>query len=130
MVDGEEDVPVGESDDPGGIEHRGLADVRAPALIGPDLELQPEAAGNLHLGRQAQEAVSLETFDSPEINRVADTEVDGVASAAAEADPTSESVEQPTGLPEPVGGVPPGPAADAPDRIKRAGGRAADFNHA
>ena len=49
-------VPVGAPQQPGGVEDRGLAD-DGPVAVRRDLELEPRASGDPHLGGQAQQAV-------------------------------------------------------------------------
>src|SRR5437763_7307851 len=74
LMDGTEQVPVGQPDAAGGIEHRGLANLDPAGLVRIDLELQPQAAGDPHLRRQAQPTPRLERLDPPEVDRVADAE--------------------------------------------------------
>src|SRR5947209_320718 len=76
LMDGTEQVPVGQPDAAGGIEHRGLANLDAAILVRIDLELQPQPAGDPHLRRQAQPTPRLERLDPPEVDRVADAEID------------------------------------------------------
>ena len=71
-----------------------------------------------------------EALHPPEVDGVADAQVDGIAPAAAQPDATPEGVEQSTERPEPVGGVPPGPSADASDWLKRLLGRTTDADRA
>ena len=108
-----------------------IANLRAAAfvtLLGGvwHLELQPETPRYLHLGREAEETAGFEALHAPEIDGVAVAQVDRVASPAPEPDATSKRVEQPTGPPEPVRGVPPRPSADTLDRLKRVLSRTAD----
>ena len=107
-MDGTEQVPVGQPDAAGGIEHRGLANLDPAGLVRIDLELQPQAAGDPHLRRQAQPTARLERLDPPEVDRVADAEIDRVAPAAPQSDAAAQGVHQSTRAPEPVAGVPPG----------------------
>src|SRR5579864_6585433 len=123
-----QEIPVHETDVTGRVEHGGLADLRSSVRTRADLELQPEATWDPHLCHQAQEAVALEALDTPEVDRVADAKIDLVPAAAAQPNSPPQRVEQPSDLPEPFGGVPPGPAADAPDRVKRARRRRADVH--
>src|SRR5690242_1315844 len=60
LMDRAEEIPVDEPDVSGGVEHRGLAQVRSTVLIRVYLELQPQPPWDLHLGHEAQDAVSLE----------------------------------------------------------------------
>lgn len=129
-MDRAEHVPIRQPYVSRGVEHGGLANLGGTFSVGVDLELQPQAPRYLHLGREAQETVGLVALHPPEIDGVANAEVDGIASAAAQPDATPEGVEQPTGLPEPVRGVPPGSPADALDRLKRVLGRTADGDRA
>jgi hypothetical protein len=96
-----------------------LANLGGTVSVGVDLELQPQAPRYLHLGREAQETVGIEALHPPEIDRVADPQVDGIAPTAAQPDATPKGVEQPTDPPEPVPGIPPGVSTDPLDRLKR-----------
>src|SRR4029077_16402433 len=71
VVDRTEQVPVSEADISGWIEDGGLAGLGSSRAVGADLELQPEPSGDLHLRSEAQDAISLQTFHAPEVDRVA-----------------------------------------------------------
>src|SRR5437763_9196716 len=73
LMDGTEQVPVGQPDAAGGIEHRGLANLDPAGLVRIDLELQPQAAGDPHLRRHAQHTPSRKRPDPQEDERVDDT---------------------------------------------------------
>jgi hypothetical protein len=103
-----------------------LANLGGTVSVGVDLELQPQTPRYLHLGREAQETARFEALHPPEIDGVADAQVDGIASATAEPDATPKGVEQPTDPPEPVPGIPPGVSTDTLDRLKRLLGCNAD----
>src|SRR6185295_10688194 len=110
-----EQVPVGETEEAGGVEEGGLPDL-GPARDRHGLELQPGAAGNSHLGAQPQQAIGLEGLDAPEVEGVARAELVGAAPPAAQADASAEQVQGSAQSPEEIAVVPAGVAADAPDR--------------
>ena len=85
-VQGMHSVPVNEAEEPDRVEERGLPD-RGPAFAGHDLELEPGAAGQLHLGREPQPAVGLVRLDAPEVQRVPCVQVLRRGTASADAHP-------------------------------------------
>ncbi len=117
-------VPVGEAGDSHRIEDGRLPDRRSTRAVGLDLELEPRPAGHLHLRRETQQPVLLEALDPPEVDLVADPDVDRVAASAPQARPADEHVERATHLPKLVADVPTGVAADSLNRRKRGGRRA------
>src|ERR1700722_13714362 len=119
-----EHVPVGETDVPRGIEYGGLADLGAVPIC-LDLELQPQAPGDLHLGGEQEPTAVVDALDAPEVDGVADVEIVRIPASAPHSLATAQPVDQAAQVPEPVHAVPPGPATDALDRgehVTRAGG--------
>ena len=102
-----QEIPVCEAHVSRRVEDGRLADLDGAVSVGIDLELQPQPARYLHLGREAQEAVPLDPLDPPEVDRVADAQVDRIAPATTQPDAAPEGDEQPAGFPEPVAGIPP-----------------------
>src|SRR5664280_835837 len=100
-----EDVPVGEAEEAGRIEYRGLADL-GPARSGRDLKLQPSPARNPHLGAQTQKTVRLDGFDAPEVEGIALLELVRMAAAAAETDAPGEEIQESAQPPEEVAVIP------------------------
>jgi hypothetical protein len=84
MVNRAEEIPVGKAHVSGGVEHGRLVDVRSPVVIRRNLELQPQASWDLHFRREAEEAVPLDPFHPPEVDRVTDAEVHLVAAPPAQ----------------------------------------------
>jgi len=93
----------------------GLNDA-ATAVVRFDLELQPGPARQLHLGDEAHRAVRFDGFDAPEIDRVSHAQAARVSATASHADAAGQKIESSAKVPEPVGIVPPGRAADGLDR--------------
>src|SRR6185436_17568566 len=98
-----------------------LADLRAAAGDRRGFELQPRAARHFHLGAQPQEAIRLDRFDSPEVDRVASEEVRRMAPSATEPDASDEQVESAAQLPEEVCVIPAVFSPDSANRAKRQG---------
>src|SRR5437763_6630178 len=94
LMDGAEDIPVGQSNVSCRIEHGRLANVSTTVAVGVDFELQPQSPWDLHLGGQAQQPAGLKPLNSPEVHGVADAQVDRVPSAAAQPDAAPQCVQQ------------------------------------
>src|SRR5271155_643897 len=118
VVDGGEQVPVGEADIAERVKDGRLTNHGLPPR-GIDFELQPQPSGDLHLRRQAQQMARLQALDAPEVDRVADSQVKRIPAPAAPPDAAAQRVEQAPQPPEPVGRIPTGIPADALDRHER-----------
>jgi hypothetical protein len=105
------------------MEDRGLADAGASLRIRVHLELQPQSSGDLHLRRQTKQPGSFEALDAPEVDRVPNPEIVGVAPSTPQPDAAAEGVEHAAQGPEPVGGIPSRRPSDALDRVERGGDR-------
>src|SRR5581483_8142777 len=124
-----ERIPVCEPDHPARIKDRRLANMRA-VMPRRDFELQPEPTGDLHLGSEPEQSSGLETLDAPEVDGVADLQVDVIAPTAPQAHAAAGRVEQTAEQPEPVRGVPAGRSADPLDRNEGLTGPPIDSNRA
>lgn len=74
--------PVGPSEQSHRIEGGGLPN-RAPGRIACYFELEPGAAGQFHLGGEAQPVMGFEGFHAPTVHGIAHAEVVGITAAAA-----------------------------------------------
>ena len=115
-----ERVPVQQPEQPGGIEDGCLRDDRAAVLVRRHLELQPGAAGYLHLGAEPQQPVLLERLDAPEIDRIAHPEACRVTAAPAQSRAADENIEQAAQPPQERPLVPAVVTTDRLDRDERA----------
>ena len=113
-----EGVPVGETQEPHGIEQGGLPNDRSRA-VRFDLEDEPRSTREPHLGGEAEQAPWLDGLHTPEIDRVANDQVARIAATAAEADPADQQVEESTQAPQRVRGVPARGSAEPRDRLER-----------
>lgn len=117
VVEGEHGVPVEAAEEAARAEGGGLDEVVA-VVAGDDFEFQPGFAGEAHLGEEEEAAGGgVGDEDAPEVEGVARLDVVEPGAAAVEADAADEFVEEATEGPEPVGVVPAGAAADAPDAV-------------
>ena len=113
-----ERVPVREPREPVGIEDRGLAQGRS-GFVAVDLELQPDAPGGLHLGREPQETILLESLHAPEVEGVSDSQPNRIPASAAQTDAADDRVQEAAQPPEGVCVVPARLAADPLNRRER-----------
>ena len=121
-MNGIQRVPVAAPAEAGWVEDGRLPD-RAGALAPRrDVELQPAASGQLHLGGEPQPDVRPADVDAPAVEDVAGREVLAVAPAPPHADPAEQAVDETAQPPQPVAVVPAVGAADAPDGCERRGG--------
>ena len=116
-------VPVGQSEEPGRVEDRRLADRRA-CPVPLDQELQPGAARQLHLRRQPQAAVRLEDLDPPAVEGVPHRERVRVAPAPPHPHAAGRQVQKAPQLPQPGAVVPARAPADPADGREGRGRRA------
>jgi hypothetical protein len=110
-----QEVPVEQARQAAGIEDRGLPDDGGRA-VRLHLELQPRAPRQLHLGHEAQHPWRLHSLDAPEVQHIPGEHALGIAPPPPHADAAREQIEEPAEPPQPVGEIPAGRAADAPDR--------------
>src|SRR5688572_19421968 len=117
-VDRQDRIPVDAAEEPARIESGGLTNLRAPAAFDRrDLEFQPPSAGELHVSGQSHQPIGFVRLHCPAIDDIADHAMFPVA-PATHADPSNNTVEPATYLPEVIAEVPTGRAADAPNRCK------------
>ena len=96
-----ERVPVDETRQPLWLEERRL-DETAAALGRGHLVLEPRPAGHLHLRPQAEQARPADLLHPPEVERVADPEMVGVAAAEAHPDAADQAIHEAPDPPEDV----------------------------
>ena len=100
-VEGHHGVPIEVAGQTVRLEERGLLDARALG-IGLDLELQPGAAGQLHLRPQTEEVRDLERLHAPEVDRIAHQQLPGPAAPAPHSGAADHAIHQAPQLPEEV----------------------------
>ncbi len=112
MVQGVDDVPVGQSEETGRIENGGLAD-SGGFIVSFHFELQPCTSGQFHLGQKPQAPARFEYLHPPAIEGIAHREGIRVAPASTHSHAAGEQVEETAQFPQPVGIIPARISTDA-----------------
>src|SRR5664279_3004617 len=107
-------VPVGQSEQPDGIECRRLANQR-PGAVGGDVEFEPRAPRQLHFGGEPETRRRIACFDPPEIHRISKCKLFGIPPRATHAGTTDQLIEPSPQPPEPVAVIPAVATAEASD---------------
>ncbi len=108
-------VPVDPPGKPPGSEPRGLDQVGAELGV-TDLPLDPRIAGEPHFGVEPQALTRDHILHPPEVHRLADSDLGGMAAPATEADSAHQAVEHPPDPPCPIEAVVARPSPDAAER--------------
>ena len=118
-------IPINDPEQANRIEYRCLANGAFLIFFG-DLELKPRSTGDFHFSRQAEDLIVDDLFDSPKVQRVANTDLIRVASAAADTNSTSQLIHESADLPKKISVVPTSLPSDTSNRHERLCGRQID----
>ena len=109
-------IPVEPPEHATRVERGDLTDAGSPSAVERrDLELEPAAAGEAEIGREAKAPIALVGLDRPVVDDVADGAVLTGAAASAHAGPAGEAIEPAADAPQQVARIPAVGPADAAD---------------